>query len=152
MCRTAPTAKNCFVENIKSPKIEISCSKGSKTLVFYSLEFFLNFIFKIYFLIGGKLLYNIVMGSAMWQCKSTVIIHISYIYIIYITSLLSLPPHPLPHLSRSQSACNFSPAISVIHGSVYMSMLLSPFVPLFPSLTVSVSLFSIFAFPFLPCK
>ena len=52
----------------------------------------------IYFLIGGKLLYNFVLISAVQQCESIIIIYIyAYIYIyvyIYIPSLLSLPPLP----------------------------------------------------------
>ena len=69
----------------------------------------------MHFLIGGKLLYYAVLISAIQQCKSAIIIHISL--------LLSLPPLPLSHtFSSSQSAkldslCyiyiynNFSPAI-----------------------------------------
>ena len=44
------------------------------------------------------------------------------------------------------------PAIYFTQGSVYMSMLLSPFLPLSPSAIVSTSLFSVFASPLLPRK
>ena len=40
-------------------------------------------IFKNLFLIGGKLLYNVVMVSAIQECKLTIIIHVS-------------PPHEPP--------------------------------------------------------
>ena len=47
---------------------------------------------------------------------------------------------------------NFPPSIYFTHDSVYMSMLLSSFIPLSPSLTVSTSPFSTPASPFLPCR
>ena len=50
---------------------------------------------KIYFLIGGKLLYNVVLVSAIQQCKSAIII------CVYLSSFLSLPPLSLSHPSRS---------------------------------------------------
>ena len=63
------------------------------------------------------------------------------------------PPSPPPtpclqiiteHQAGLPELCsNISPAIHATHGSVCMSMLLSPFVPLFPSLTVSTNPFSI---------
>ena len=34
-------------------------------------------IFKILFLIGGKLLYNVVLVSAIQQCESAICMHIS---------------------------------------------------------------------------
>ena len=42
--------------------------------------------------------------------------------------------------------------ICLMRDSVYMLMLLSPFVPLSPSLTVTTSLFSVSSSPLLPCK
>ena len=59
----------------------------------------------------------------------------------YIPSLLSLPPFPLPSLqviTESQTGLpvahgNFSPAVRLIPGSMYMLVLLSLFVPLSPS-------------------
>ena len=47
---------------------------------------------------------------------------------------------------------NSSPAIHFTYDHVYMLMLVSPFIPLFPSLTVFTSLFSTSVSPFLPCK
>ena len=80
--------------------------------------------------------------SAVQQSKSAIIIHIS------LPSWASLPyPHPTPLGHHRVSGwlpvlySNISPAICFTHGSVYMSMLLSPFVPLSPSPTVSTSPF-----------
>ena len=73
-------------------------------------------------------------------CFCCTTVHISHNYTC-ISSLWCLPPLPSSHLSRS-SECkaqlpvlysNFSPDDYFTHGSVYMSMLLSPFIPLFPS-------------------
>ena len=80
----------------------------------------------IYSLIGGKLLYNVVMLAAVQQHSSAVITHIS--------SLLSHPPLPTPPLQTVTGRLsglpvlrsNFSPAICFPHCGVYMSMLLSP--------------------------
>ena len=80
----------------------------------------------------------------------------------HISSLSSLPPLcllPPSHPSRSSwrarlgSLCYIATShqLSVLH-MIYMSMLLSSFVPLFPSLIVSTNPFSISASPFLPCK
>ena len=106
--------------------------------------------FKKIFLIGGKLLYKVVVVSVIQKCKSAVIIG----------SLLNLPPLPYPTLQiiKERQAglpvlySNFSPAIYFTHGSLYMSFLLSPFLSLSPSPTVSRSLFLMSASPFLPCK
>ena len=46
-------------------------------------------VFNFFFLIGGKLLYNVVLVSASQQRKSAIIRH-------FISSLLSLPPLPHP--------------------------------------------------------
>ena len=97
-----------------------------------------SFFLKLYSLIRGKLLYKVVLVSA-----------------IHIPSPLSLPA-PLGH-HRVQAGLpvlygNFSPAIYFTHRTVYVSMLLSPFVPLAPSHTVSTGPFSISVSPFLPCK
>ena len=88
----------------------------------------------------------------------------SYIYIyIYLPSLLSFTPTQSPaippyqviteHQTGPPVLCSSFPlAICFIHGSVYMLMLPSQFIP--PSLSPSVStrLFSTSASPFLPCK
>ena len=53
---------------------------------------FLFFLFLIYFLIGGKLLYDVVLVSAIQQCESAIITHISP------PSWVSLPsPTPTGH-------------------------------------------------------
>ena len=46
----------------------------------------------------------------------------------------------------------FPPAVSFACGHVYVSMLLSQFIPPSPSRTVSASLFSVSASPLLPCN
>ena len=80
----------------------------------------------------------------------------------YILFLLNLPliPHCIPpfqvvteHLvDLPVLSSNFSLAIYFIYGNVYGSMLLSQFVPLFPTPTESTSLFSTSASLLLPCK
>ena len=80
----------------------------------------------------------------------------------YIPSLPSLPPlrllppsHPSMSSWRARlgSLCYIATShqLSVLH-MIYMSILLSSFVSLFPSLIVSTNPFSISASPFLPCK
>ena len=76
----------------------------------------------------------------------------------HITSLLSLPPLPPSYPSRFirdarlGSLCYIATAhqICFTHGSVYMLMLLSPFIPLSPFPIVSTSPFSISASSYLP--
>ena len=78
----------------------------------------------------------------------------------YITSLLSSPPFPPCHplvITEHQAGppglpISFTLAICFTHDSLFMSMLLSPSVSLFPYPTVSTSPFSVSASPFLPCK
>ena len=108
---------------------------------------------KFYFLIGRKLLYSVVLVSAVQQCKSAMIIHIS------LPSWTSLPSHgptlqviTVCQVGLPVLCSNFSPAVCFTHGSVYRLMLLSPFAPLFLSPTMSASLFSLSVSPFLPCK
>ena len=48
-------------------------------------------IFWFKFLTGGKLLYNVVMSSAIQQCESVIIIHISPSFWAFLSS-----PHPTP--------------------------------------------------------
>ena len=108
--------------------------------------------FKTVFLIGGKLLYEIVLVSVQ-QWESAIIAH------IFPPSWASFPcPHPIPSRSSQWAKLgsllysNFSPAIHFTHGNVHMSRLPSPFIPLAPSPTVSTSPFSMSASPFLPCR
>ena len=66
-----------------------------------------------------------------------------------------IPPFPLDHQSAWEGSLlysSLSPAIYFTHGSVYMSRLLSPLIPLSPSQPVPTSLFSVSASPFLPSK
>ena len=106
-----------------------------------------------YFLTGGKLLYNFVLVSAIQQCKLAIFIHKSSPFWASLSSTFS----PLKVITGCQAGLpvlysNFSLTIYFTHGSVYMSILLSPFIPLFSSLTVSTSPLYISASLFLPCK
>lgn len=97
--------------------------------------------------------YKVVLVSALQQCRSAIITH-------------TLPPSPVSLASSIPSPQviaerptgflvlhrTFSPAIHLTPDSVYILMLLSPFVPLSPSPTVFTSLFSTSASPFLPRK
>ena len=94
-------------------------------------EFFFSSYYLFYFLIGVKLLYNIVWVSAVQWCRSAIGIHVSP------PSWASLhPPTPLcHHRAADWVSCvilynSFSPAIFFTHESAYMSMLLSLFIPL----------------------
>ena len=64
-------------------------------------------LFLFNFLIGRKLLYNIVLVSAVQQYKPVIIILVYenqyHLLVIYITSFLRFPPLPLSHPSRSSS-------------------------------------------------
>ena len=91
------------------------------------------------------MLYNIVLVPAVQQHESAIGIH------IFPSSWAS--SHPTPHpsplghhkaLSWVSCAIQLLPTCYFTQGSEYMSMLLSQFVPLSPSLTVSISLFSMF--------
>ena len=107
-----------------------------------------SFIFPL-FLIEGYLLYNIVLVSAMHPHESAIGIH------------MTLPLEPPSHLSshatplschRAQfefpeSYSKFPLAISFTYGSVYVSMLFSPF-PSSPD-PVSIILFSMSVSPLL---
>ena len=92
----------------------------------------------ILFLIRGLLLYNIVLFFAIHQHESATGIQMSPVSWNFL-------PTPTPsHLFR-QSQSNgfklpasqrkFPVAIHLTHSNVYVSMLLSPFIPLYPSLT-----------------
>ena len=78
----------------------------------------------------------------------------------YTLSSLEPPTHPITllqviteYLAEFPGVCNnFRLAIYFTHGSVYLSKLLSQFVPPSPSLAVSTSLLSMSVSLFLPCK
>ena len=93
------------------------------------------------------MLYNVVLVSAVHQHKSAIIIHICH--------LLLEPPSPLVITEHhAGSLCYTAPShqLSVLHVSVHVLVLLSPFIPLFAYATVSTALFSVSVSPFLPCK
>ena len=83
------------------------------------------FLFLMYFLIEGKLLYTVVIISAI-QHKSAIITHISS------PSWASLLPGPptSKFISEHQAGVpvlyNFSPVICYTHGSVYMEKAMAP--------------------------
>ena len=133
-----------------------------KLLIHPSLHHFLfgnhNILhfFYTYFLIGGKLFYNVVMVSAIQQCKSALTVHMSS------PSGASLPfklPTHLVHLREEHQAVlsllygHFSPAIFFTLGSVhtYIDATLSIHPILFTP-SVFTSPFSTYASPILPCK
>ena len=61
-----------------------------------------------FFLVGGQLIYNVVVVSAIHQCDSVIIIYI-YMYVcMYIPSPLSLPPLPV-HPSNSSRSTRLGP-------------------------------------------
>ena len=91
----------------------------------------LTFFYLFIFLVGRKLLCNVLLASAAQQCESAVSIHISPL------SPASLPSaHPVPrgsghHRAPDWAPCaisNFPPVTCVTRGSVHMLILLSPFV------------------------
>ena len=80
-----------------------------------------------------------------------------YIYLLPLEPPSPLPIPPLQVIKEHQTRLpvlysNFSPAIYFTHDNVYMSMLLSPFVPVSPSPAVFTTLFFIYESPFCPCK
>ena len=99
--------------------------------------------------------HSVLLVSATQQWESVLMIHLTPL------SWASFPPcSPLSSplvIMESQTGLlvlytNFSPAIYFTHSCIYMLMLLSPFVPLSPSLTMSTNPFSTPASPFLPWK
>ena len=114
---------------------------------------YLNHVVFCLFVYWRIMLYNIVVASAIHQCKSVMII-------LYICSLLSLPPLRIPALSiitehqagLSVLHSSFPLAVRFRHNGVYLSMLPSQFVPPSPSPTVPTRPFSVSASPFLLCK
>ena len=87
------------------------------------------------FLIGVELLYNVVLVSSVQQSESTICIPISP------PSWTSLPPTTIPRISVTTEHQAELPvlysrlplAIYFTHGSVYMSILISQFIPFPPS-------------------
>ena len=101
------------------------------------------------------LFYNIVLVSSMYQHESAIDICMPP------SSWTSLPPPTLFHPSRlsqstgfelSASHSTFSLAICFTCGNVYVSKLLSQFVPSCLPLAGSTSLFSMFVSPLLLCR
>ena len=75
------------------------------------LDHSLVYLFLIYFLIGGKLLYGTVLVFAGQQCESTIIIHIA-----------APPCHPLGHhRGLPVLYSNSSPVVYLTHGSVHVN-------------------------------
>ena len=99
------------------------------------------------------MLYNVVLVSAVGHRESVITTHIHMC--AYISSLLSLPPTPHPALlviTECQAGLlvlysSFPPVLCFTHGSVYMSVILSQFVPSSPSPAVPTSLFFMSATP-----
>ena len=87
--------------------------------------------------IGGNLLYNIVLVSAAQQCRSVISVHVSP---PCWASRPSLPSGSSQN-ARPGSLCDTATShqLSVLHTvGVYAMMLLSPFTALFPSPTVGL--------------
>ena len=113
-------------------RVCLHCSQVRILAIICFLQANIYFFFSL-FLIGRILLYSAVLVSVIQQHES--------IIIIYIPSLLNLPPVPTAHFSRlSQSArlgsrCYIANSLIVVN----MSMLLSQFVALSTCTTVSTS-------------
>ena len=82
-------------------------------------------VFIFYFLIGGKLLYNVVLVSGIWQCESVTIIYVSPssepLFPPYIPALKFIKEHQAGSLDYIATFHCFT------HDGVYMSMLLAQF-------------------------
>ena len=122
-------------------------------------------LFRDYFV--GYLNFSLVASSSLiffWSVALQCCIHfchtmtqISHNY-TYIPFLSSLFPFPLAHPSRSPQSTSICPLgyiatshqLCILH--MVMLKLLSPFIPLAPSPTVSTSAFSTAELPFFPCK
>jgi len=120
----------------------------SQTWVSYGTELIFHFLLYLIF-------YSVLFVSATQQWELAIMIHLTPL------SWASFPPSSLPSSILVITECQtgllvlyskFSPAIYFTHSSMYMLMLLSSFVPLSPSLTMSTNPFSTPASPFLPCK
>ena len=94
-------------------------------------------LFILGFFIGVQLLYSVVLVSAGQWSESAISTHISPLYRSLIPCHQLITEHwtELPVLYSS-----FLQAIHVTHGSVYMLMLLSQFLPSSTSQTVTVSI------------
>ena len=100
------------------------------------------------FLIGGKLLFNVILVSAIQQNESVIII-----YTLLLKSPYCPPISPLQVITEpSWAPCVIQqlPTNSFIHDSVQMSMLLSHFVPLlsFTSCVHKSALYSVHQYHF----
>ena len=102
---------------------------------------------------------KIALQCCVGFCHTVMRVSHNYTYIPSLLSFPSLPHSPPPGHHRAQQRAglpvlysSFSPAIHFTHNSVYMLMLLSPFISLSASLTVATSPCSTSVFPFLPCK
>ena len=114
----------------------------------------MTFTYK-YFFYWIQLLYNGVLVSSVQPSISAICIHMSP------PSWTSLPPTCPSYFSRSSQNTELSSlwffsrfplAFCFTHGSVYMSILISHFIPFSPSPTVSTCPFSISASLFLHCR
>ena len=96
-------------------------------------------VFIFYFLIGGKLLYNVLLVSGIWQCESVTIIYVSPssepLFPPHIPALKFIKEHQAGSLDYTATFHCFT------HDGVYMSMLLARFSSPSPSPAVSTHLF-----------
>ena len=110
------------------PEQVVNSTKAGHVHFIYLLAEFLNLFFNWR---------KIALQCCVGLCLTAMQISRNY---PYITSLPS--PNPALQVITEHQAgppvlcSNFSPTIYFTHGSVYMLMLLSPFIPLFPSPTV----------------
>ena len=115
--------------------LDLCVSFGAKNILFFLINF-------IYFLIGRKLLYNFVFVSALQQCKEVIIVCISLS-----SRALLLSSHPTllgHHRVPSWAPCIIQQVVTsylFYTYSVYMSMLLSQFIPHSPSPAVFTTKF-----------
>ena len=108
-----------------------------------------------------KIIFNWRMITILWWFLPYINTSQSYSYTYapsLLTSLLSPSPSHPSRLSQSTSFGfpvsyrKFPLAMYFTHGNRYISMLLSQIIPPSPAPTVSKSLFSMSASPFLPCR